>query len=168
MKKIIAVFTSLSRIRYIPLNECEVYTIKLDTIEKYAEFINDLITCNGYRCKIPKQIANRVIGFSELYYPNTTVTVIEPHNFNNYEVHNKYLMYEPYMNDYDIACSNFDYVELKRQKNKNKFIICDKVEKYNTKEMRDYLKKHPLLAEEWDLKLDTGTKVKLLRRNNNV
>lgn len=149
---------SLSRVRYIPLTENEVKDNQLDTIEKYAEFINNLVTCKEHRCLIPYEIAKQVIEFSDSYY-YATLSVIDYHNYNDYEVHNKYLMYEPYMDDNDFRNCPFSHNH--RYKHRKTFIVCDEEKKYNTIQMRDYLKENPMLAEKWNL--DLGKDITLIR-----
>lgn len=73
---IISVTTSLSRMRYIPLNENEINFIGCNNIKKYIDFINEVITYDNYffsdyRAVIPTKIITQVIEFGNTYYSST-------------------------------------------------------------------------------------------------
>ncbi len=70
---IISVTNSLNGMRYIPLNENEINFIGCDTVMKYVDFINEVITYNNYffdnyRAKVPSKIISQVIEFGNTYY----------------------------------------------------------------------------------------------------
>lgn len=70
---IIANINSLRGMQYIPLTENEINFIGCFSINKYVDFINEIITydnClfNNYRAYVPNKIISQVIEFGNTYY----------------------------------------------------------------------------------------------------
>lgn len=70
---IIANINSLRGMQYIPLTENEINFIGCFSINKYVDFINEIITydnClfNNYRARVPSKLISQVIEFGNTYY----------------------------------------------------------------------------------------------------
>lgn len=153
IKKLKSMINSLKGMQFIPLTEDEAEKENLDTLEKYADFINNLITHNEISLRVPDKIATQVIEFSKSYYHTNMpeISVVEKPNHNCYKVCEKVLQYEPYMDFY-----NFETC-FEHRKKKRKFVVFSKERVLNTKEMREYLNMFPHIAEKLDLDLDADT-----------
>ena len=153
IKKFQSMINSLKGMQYIPLTEDEAERENLDTLEKYADFINNLITHNNIALRVPNKIATQVIEFSKSYYHTNLpdVSVVKQHNHNRYKVCEKVLQYEPYMDSY-----NFETC-FEHRKTKRKFVVISYDRILNAGEMREYLNMYPNLAEKLNLDLDADS-----------
>ena len=151
IQQVQSMIKSLQGMQYIPLTEDEVENENLDTIEKYTDFINNLITHNDVALRVPDKIVEKVIEFSNSYYHTSSsdISVVKKHKQNKYKIREKQLEYNPYLDCFE------NYFEHKKKKRKFVVISYDRI--LDAGEMREYLNMYQNLAEKLNLDLDADS-----------